>query len=116
MRILGWLQRLLTNAAISKDERGTVLIYVVLAMTVMLGLAGVVVDLGSETVLYKRAQFATDSAALAAAQSVASGGTETTATSLASTIASQNVGAIVTIAPTYLDSSGASTLNPSSVV
>jgi Flp pilus assembly protein TadG len=87
----------------SSDERGQVVVFTVLALLVLLGMAAFVVDAGSWFREKRQLQASADAAALAGAQALPSSPSD--ATSLALSYAGQNGGGVspsdVTISSTY---------------
>lgn len=61
------------------EESGQSLVILSLSMFIIIGMLGIVLDLGYSTVMHRRMQFAADSAALAGARDLAMGESESTA-------------------------------------
>jgi Flp pilus assembly protein TadG len=73
-----------------RDQKGQVIPWVVLMSTVLLGFAGVVLDLGRAYIGYRELQAATDAAALAGAQNLKSSNAKTIADSYSALPGSYN--------------------------
>lgn len=82
----------MTRRAARRDEGAVTLITVILMSVVLLGIVSLVVDLGLARDTRRQAQNAADSAALAAGNSLATGGTVTTAVAAAKSLAQKNFG------------------------
>lgn len=70
----GWWARL------QSEENGQSLVILSLSMFIIIGMLGIVLDLGYSTVMHRRMQFAADAAAMAGARDLANGESESTAT------------------------------------
>jgi Flp pilus assembly protein TadG len=97
------------------SERGQAIPLLALLLIILIGLAGLVVDGGQLTMQYRASQNAADAAALAAADQITNGYTETQATTLATTVAQSNQIPAADLSIAYYDSSGAQTTTPASV-
>lgn len=97
-------------------ERGSVIIFAAVTLTVLLGFGGLALDFGRAAAEHRQAQNAADAAAQAAAYEIYAGSLESTATTVADQMlptygySTSNLSAL-----RYLDSSGASTTMASSV-
>jgi hypothetical protein len=81
-----------------RDESGQSIVFVVLGLTVIVGLCALVLDVGSWYREQRHVQLAADAAALAAAQDLPNTGT---ASATAASYASNNASGLNTWAPTY---------------
>ncbi len=98
------------------DEQGSALVLVASLMIILLGFVGLVTDLGVLAVRYRIAQNVADSAALAAAGSIASGSNLSGATSSANYIVQSSTVPISTFTLTYLDYQKNPTMNLNQVM
>ncbi len=101
--------------AAHQGQAGQSLILMALMMVALLGFAGFAMDYGYATVKYRRAQNASDAAALGAAAAINSGSNESAATSVAQEVVQQNGFPSTDVTLTYLDSNGNATSNASQV-
>ena len=88
---------------------------VAILSTVLIGFVGLVIDSGSVSQSQQQAQAAADAAALAAFSNLSSGGTLSSATGFAGTLAVANGIPISALTVTFLDASGAVTASPTAV-
>lgn len=106
-----------------RNPDGQVLVILALVMVVLLGFAGVAVDVGRQSAERRHVQAAADAAALAACRELIAGGTDADAELAASQVAMANLtgspsGTAATIAspPTYSDEDGSSSIEADELV
>ncbi|HEY6608624.1 MAG TPA: pilus assembly protein TadG-related protein [Candidatus Limnocylindria bacterium] len=102
---------------------GQVLVILAIVMVVLLGFAGVAVDVGRQNAEQRHAQTAADAAALAACSELIEGGTDADAALAAQQVALANLdgspaGAVATIdsPPTYADQDGSASIEADELV
>lgn len=107
----------------SSTPRGQVLVILALVMVVLLGFAGMAVDVGRQNAERRHVQTAADAAALAACRELIAGGTDADAAAAASEVAMTNLagspsGTAATIAtpPSYADQDGDGTIQADELV
>lgn len=81
---------MITSKVLSRRRNGSVIIYVTLALVVLLGAAGLSIDVGNLYLQRDKAQRAADAAALAGALSLMDGGNQTAADAQAKDVAAAN--------------------------
>jgi Flp pilus assembly protein TadG len=102
---------------------GQVLVILAIVMVILLGFAGVAVDVGRQNAEQRHAQTAADAAALAACRELIEGGTDADAALAARQVAFANLdgspaGAVATIdaPPTYVDEDGSASIEADELV
>jgi Flp pilus assembly protein TadG len=100
------------------DARGQVLVLVALVIVVLLGLAGVAVDIGRQVAERRHVQTAADAAALAACRALIAGETDGNAATAAQSVALANLqgspsaaAATIDSPPTYADEDGSGAID-----
>lgn len=89
-----------------EQESGQALVVFSLSLLIIIGILGVVIDLGYSTVMHRQMQFAADAAAMAGVQDLASGNSEETAVARMSAILAANDADVETSTFTVVDGSG----------
>ncbi len=105
------------------EPRGQVFVILAIVMVVLLGFAGVAVDLGRQNAEQRHAQTAADAAALAACRELIQGGTDADASLVARQVALANLdsspaGALASIdaPPTYEDEDGSASIEADELI
>ncbi len=103
--------------------RGQVLVIFSILLVILLGFAGIAIDLGRQVAERRHAQTAADAAALAACRELIAGATDSTAATTARQVALANLtgspsGAVATIdsPPTYTDEDGSGVIDADELV
>lgn len=93
-------------ARFQAEESGQSLVILSLSMFIIIGMLGIVLDLGYSTVMHRRMQFAADAAALAGARDLAHGESESTATQRMAEVLEANAANPALSTYTVVDGSG----------
>lgn len=105
------------------EPRGQVLVILAIVIVVLLGFAGVAIDIGRQNAEQRHAQTAADAAALAACRELISGGTDADAYTAAQQVAMANLAgspadatATIDAPPTYRDEDGSASIEADELV
>lgn len=105
------------------QPRGQVLVILAVIMVLLLGFAGVAIDVGRQNAEHRHAQTAADAAALAACRELIQGGTDADATLVAQQVALANLQgspadatATIDSPPTYRDEDGSASIEADELV